>query len=101
MRLDKFNNPIFNEVDVFNAMYAGHTSTLPLLTVDPSEDIESLANHAEIKFNTYERILETVSVSDYDSVIQHNWFMPAEYYTIDIEAYCLSKCSTTKRSTFS
>lgn len=92
MKLDKFNNPIFNDEDIFNAIYEGNILKLPELMVENSEEINILQNIAEFKFTdkpTYDH-----SIEEYDLIQQSSWFMPSEYYTFDIKEYCISKCTT-------
>ena len=50
MRLDKFNNPIFNEADVFDILYQGNTSVLSQLTVEINQELVRLENIAGIQF---------------------------------------------------
>jgi Bacterial DNA polymerase III alpha NTPase domain len=99
MHLDKFDNPIFTEADVFNAIYAGNTSilTASTLTVKPSEDITKLHNLSDINFNAYDAIIEELDISEYDQVMQSNWYMPSEYYTFDINAYCIAQCASSQQ----
>lgn len=42
MRLDQFNNPIFNEADIFDALYTGHQSALPNIITDNNSEIAKL-----------------------------------------------------------
>ena len=92
MRLDKFNNPIFNEVDVFNFLYQGHTSNLTDLMVERSPDITEFEKISNTNFLT--PILEDLSMAEMDIINQNKWFMPSKYYEFDIQEYCISKCST-------
>lgn len=92
MRLDKFNNPIFNEVDVFNFLYQGHTSKLTDLMVERSPDITQFETITNTNFLS--PILEDLSIAEMDTINQNKWFMPSKYYEFDIQAYCISKCST-------
>lgn len=93
MRLDNFNNPIFNDIDIFNAIYEGHTLSSELI-VDNSTDIEFLCEIADITFTNVNDTLTALSLNDFDTQNQHNWFMPDEYYQLDIEQFCISKCTT-------
>lgn len=97
MRLDKFDNPVFNEIDIYNAIYAGQIADIHKLTVDPSGDITRLADTATIKFDVYNEVINELDIPAYDNAMQSNWYMPAEYYTFDISEYCMSKCSSDKQ----
>jgi DNA polymerase III alpha subunit len=94
MRLDKFNNPIFNNADIFNALYEGHVAVLSELIVDRCAEINQLSEIAEVTFKDVDTTLDTYSNTEYDTHHQSNWFMPTEYYDLDIRAYCMSKCTT-------
>ena len=41
MRLDQFSNPIFNEQDIFEALYKGQTLS-PEMFVESNDEIKSL-----------------------------------------------------------
>jgi DNA polymerase III alpha subunit len=92
MRLDQFNNPIFNETDIFDALYLGHQSVLPNILAEQTIEIANLEKFAEFKFATLDPLICNLSIEEYDKQLQADWFMPPEYYTIDIEMYCISRC---------
>lgn len=85
MRLDKYSNPIFNEQDIFEALYKGQTLS-PEMFVESNDEIESLEATAELKFwkplDDY-----NLSLEDYDSSLQTDWNMPDDYKTLDIEQW--------------
>jgi DNA polymerase III alpha subunit len=85
MRLDKFSNPIFNEQDIFEALYKGQNLSSEMF-VESDDDIKSLESTAELKFwkplDDYDLTLE-----EYDSSLQTDWNMPDEYKTLDIEQW--------------
>ena len=83
MRLDKYSNPVFNETDLFDALYKGYQFSADdtVLVAERSESIKQLETQLGFKFlEPYETHFE---VSDYDAACQSNWFMPEEYKTID------------------
>ena len=98
MKLDKFANPIFNEADVFDALYAGHQSAISNIVVEDNYEFSQLSKIAEIHFS---KNLETLdlTVEEYDSINQQQWFMPELYYTFDVQEYCISKCTTLDEQT--
>jgi DNA polymerase III alpha subunit len=85
MRLDKFSNPIFNEHDIFEALYKGQTLSSEMF-VESNDEIKSLEATAELKFwkplDDYD-----LSLEEYDSSLQTDWNMPNEYKTLDIEQW--------------
>ena len=90
MRLDRFSNPIFDEFDIFDALYRGHQLSNDII-VDLSDDLRNLENTAEIKFAT--PLDDTdLSVEQYDAAMQTDWFMPEEYKTMDIESFLVNVC---------
>lgn len=91
MRLDQFNNPVFNEQDIFEALYKGQNLS-PALIVDITTEVKSLENTVGFKFTEpYPEDLE-VSIAEYDAVCQSDWNMPALYKELDIEAHLVHIC---------
>lgn len=92
MRLDKFSNPIFNDKDIFEALYKGATLSADMF-VDVSEDVKNLEKISELKFwvplDDYD-----ISLEEYDYTLQTDWFMPEEYRNMDIEGYLVKLCPT-------
>ena len=98
MRLDKFSNPIFNDNDVFSAIYSGKQHLLSKIIVDPSEEITQLETISELEFIKYDAALEQISVEDFDKTLQTDWFMPSYYQNLDIETWILSQCNTAEET---
>jgi DNA polymerase III alpha subunit len=86
MRLDKYSNPIFDDQDLFNALYKGHEFSVDdTILVERTNPIKELESQIGFKFlEPYETHFE---VSDYDAACQTNWNMPDEYKTLDIEEW--------------
>jgi len=86
MRLDKYSNPVFNEQDLFDALYKGHQfSVSDTMLVERTDEVKNLETQLGFKFlEPYETHFE---ITDYDSACQSNWNMPDEYKTLDIEAW--------------
>lgn len=94
MYLDKVGNPIFDNIDVFNFLYAGKIDQLSNLTVSSSSDISALEDTANIKFNKINDNSIEFNIEEYDKLVQSNWFMPEEYKNFDIEHWVLQHCTT-------
>ena len=94
MRLDKFGNPIFNSLDIFKVLYQGKLTNLKDITVDYSDDIKQLEDVVEFTFQKFNEQLDQISVEDFDSALQSDWFMPDEYRDFDVEAWCIERCTT-------
>ena len=94
MRTDKFSNPIFNETDIYNALYLGKHIDFNILVVDKTNDIKHLEEVAGQTFQPETNELNQYTVEEFDAIMQTQWFMPDEYFSFDIEQYCISKCNT-------
>ena len=93
MRLDKYSNPIFNEQDLFEALYKGQ-ALKPYMFVENTDETKKL--QAQVGFNfsdPYPDDLD-ISVAGYDHACQNNWFMPEEYKTFDIEKWLYDQCNS-------
>lgn len=92
MQLDKYSNPIFNEQDLFNALYKGFEFSVDdtLLVDQRTEEIKNLESQIGFKFmEPYETHFET---SDYDAACQQVWNIPDEYKQIDIIGFLVNEC---------
>lgn len=88
MRLDQFSNPIFNEQDLFNALYKGQTLSSALI-VEPTKETKQAEEVLGFKFTEPYPADLAITVDEYDSIQQADWFMPDEYKTYDIENWVL------------
>jgi DNA polymerase III alpha subunit len=94
MKLDKFANPIFNETDIFDALYAGHQSVLSTLVVEDNYEFSQFTKTTEFSFHKPNLEILDLPVEDYDKINQQDWYMPLEYYNFDVYAFCISKCKS-------
>jgi DNA polymerase III alpha subunit len=86
MRLDKYSNPIFNEQDIFEALYKGQKLSSDLF-VEKTSEIKNLESQLGFSFlQPYPDDLD-ISLEGYDRAHQNNWFMPEEYKQMDIESF--------------
>ena len=85
MRLDQYSNPIFDENDLFAALYKGQTLSNDMF-VESSPNVTLLQNQSGLNFL---RALEDYDIllSEYDQTMQSDWNMPDEYKTLDIETW--------------
>jgi DNA polymerase III alpha subunit len=90
MRLDQFSNPVFNEQDLFRAMYSGH-ELINEMFVDIGPAVTDLEKASNLQFwlplDDYD-----ITVEEYDAAMQADWFMPDEYKSMDIEGYLVNVC---------
>jgi DNA polymerase III alpha subunit len=92
MYLDKFSNPIFNEQDIFDALYQGHTDILLAATVETTTEIEKLSTITQT--HLIKPITDSIEIDQFDYFMQSNWFMPDEYKNIHIEEWVLAQCNS-------
>lgn len=91
MRLDQFSNPVFNERDIFEALYKGQTFS-PTMIVDITDEIQKLEEQLEFKFLAPFAEDFACTQEQYDQALQADWFMPDEYKQMDIEGFIISEC---------
>lgn len=89
MRLDQYSNPIFDENDLFEALYQGQKLANGTF-VDASPNIKSLQDQSGLNFFSALDSCD-LSIGDYDQAMQTVWHMPDEYTTLDIEAWLVEQ----------
>jgi len=79
MRLDKYSNPIFNEQDIFDALYQGYqfSANDTLIVSERTDSIKEFENQLGFKF--LEPYTTHADVAEYDKACQSLWFMPNNY----------------------
>ena len=97
MRLDRFSNPIFDEQDIFDAFYQGHTDILSKVTVDPTLEIKLLGDISNTYLITPTELQDEFTIADYDRAMQNSWFMPEGYFPNLVE-FLYSKCTTEEQA---
>jgi DNA polymerase III alpha subunit len=88
---DNFNNPIFQEKDLYDLMYKGHIDILDQIFVEDSQEIKKLLEAASI---SPKQPPHYDSLAQFDQANQKNWFIPEDYYPNLVEY--LYGCCTTK-----
>lgn len=91
MRLDQYSNPIFNNNDLFEALYKGQTLS-PNLIVEFNPEVEQLEKVCGLQFVDPVASDTKCSVKDFDRAMQHDWFMPENYKNMDIIEWVMIKC---------
>ena len=91
MRLDQFSNPVFNDQDIFEALYKGQTLS-PNMIVEPTPETVNLEKHIGFSFLPPYSKDFNIDLEQYDSALQSDWFMPDEYKQMDIEGFLVSVC---------
>lgn len=90
MRLDKYSNPIFNEQDLFDALYKGQTLS-PAMFVEQTTEVKKLEEQTGSTFQIPWPSDLDVSIEGIDHAHQHNWLMPDSYKNMDIEEWIWSQ----------
>lgn len=93
MHSDNYGRQILSESDLCE-----------LYLQDPERILKNITMESVIKFDDTLEIdnkptftdyqLLTVSVEEYDTANQHNWYIPEEYKNLDIAKYVLDLCQT-------
>lgn len=94
MKSDKFGHVIYEEKDVFDLLYHDDIDSLVDIYCENTEKINVFKQVSEIDIKFLSNDLDAISLEEYDSVAQNNWFMPDEYKNFNIKEYCISMCST-------
>lgn len=97
MRTDKYSNPVFNEQDLFDALYRGHQFTVSdtMLVEERSQSIREIENQIGFKFiEPYETHFQ---ITEYDKSCQRIWNMPGDYCPNLVEIL-YGMCSTEEQT---
>jgi DNA polymerase III alpha subunit len=96
MELDKHGIAIFNEDEIFKAIYAGKISNLSEITTDNPEITSKIAGAISANYDAFASLNRykesTLTIDEFDKQNQSNWFMPEEYKNMDIEEFLVHNC---------
>lgn len=92
MQSDKFGNVIYNEKDIVDLMYKDQLDFLPKIICEKTNNIEKLQKLSEINLLYVDQNLDSISITDFDTIYQNDWFMPEEYKSLDIIKWSLDQC---------
>ena len=93
MRVDKYGQIIFTEDDLCNYYLSNNEKPIKSALVEADirfeenlllENIPSLQKYQD----------SNISIEEFDTNLQSNWFMPKEYYSLDIAQWVLDQCKT-------
>jgi len=93
MRVDKYGQMIFTEDDLCSYYLSNNEKPIKsaLVETDIRFDQNLLLENIPI-LKKYQEL--NLSIEEYDTNLQNNWFMPSEYYSIDIAQWILDQCKT-------
>jgi len=93
MRLDNYSNPIFNEQDLFDALYKGHRPTPDDIIFVEDRNWEILQYEGATGLRFIEPINSpTLTAKQLDEEWQKQWNMPNDYKQMDIEGFLVNAC---------
>ena len=96
MKTDDLGIPRFTNKDLLDIIYSGNLDKCHVVLCDENDDINKFNQYAEEqglpKLQKYIPI--DVDKKEFDGVCQGEWFMPAEYKTLNVHNYILTKCTT-------
>jgi len=93
MRVDKYGQMIFTEDDLCSYYLSNNEKPIKsaLVETDIRFDQNLLLENIPI-LKKYQEL--NLSIEEYDTNLQNNWFMPGEYYSMDIAQWILDQCKT-------
>jgi DNA polymerase III alpha subunit len=93
MRVDKYGQMIFTEDDLCSYYLSNNEKPIKsaLVETDIRFDQNLLLENIPI-LKKYQEL--NLSIEEYDTNLQNNWFMPSEYYSMDIAQWILDQCKT-------
>jgi len=98
MRSSNYSEVIVDEHDMFEALYNGVNVNLTTCKFDDDKIINQFNNailqNAD-RISKLQKFIPTdVSLKEFDSNLQKNWFIPENYKTLDIAVWLLDQCKT-------
>jgi len=96
MEINKYGNVFLTPEELFENIYTNKINNFKNIYSD-----QTTVNKFNTAKNTNKDNFEclsvytnpVLSVEEFDSVNQHDWFMPDEYKTLDIENFLVNQCS--------
>jgi DNA polymerase III alpha subunit len=95
MEINKYGNVFLTPEELFENIYTNKIKNFKNIYLDQStvEQFNTAKNTNKDSFeflSTYKD--PDLSIKDFDLVNQRDWFMPAEYKTMDIEGFLVDQC---------
>lgn len=97
MKIDKYGAVLLNADELFNSIYSGKIKTFKNLYLENQsvEQFNTAKDANRDSFEYLEKYIEpNISVEQFDTNLQDDWFMPESYKSFDIDLYLLSLCNT-------
>jgi DNA polymerase III alpha subunit len=93
MRVDKYGQMIFTEDDLCSYYLSNNEKPIKsaLVETDIKFNQNLLLENIPV-LNQYQEL--NLTIEEFDTRLQQNWFMPDEYYSMDIARWILDQCKT-------
>lgn len=91
MRIDKFGQPIYSEEDIVDIYMKNHGAKFKYIFTDSNIDDITLELNSKPKIIKFKE--QDISIQEFDTINQNNWFMPKEYLEMDIAKWVLDQCN--------
>jgi DNA polymerase III alpha subunit len=93
MRVDKYGQMIFTEDDLCSYYLSNNEKPIKsaLVETDIKFNQNLLLENIPV-LNQYQEL--NLTIEEFDTRLQQNWFMPSEYYSMDIARWILDQCKT-------
>jgi len=98
MRTDKYGQIILDKDEIFAGLYSGKISSLTDLLIEDPELVKEFNQSLRSNYDQIPQIKEyidpEITIEDFDSKNQQQWYMPKEYNEFDIETWITEQCDT-------
>ena len=95
MKTDKFGVVYYSTDDVKELLYKNPGLDISRLIIANPEEYNKSATALHLPYTMLQRHKPMdISIEEFDSMNQNNWYMPNEYKTLDIAKWVLEQCQT-------
>ena len=98
MKIDEYNRVLISEAEAINSLYSNGLLNFENLYLDDVYVIDQYNNAVDVNADKLEKLSVlkklNINVSMFDLENQQQWFMPTEYYHLDIENWLYDKCTS-------
>jgi DNA polymerase III alpha subunit len=93
MRIDIFGQPIYNESDICDIFLEDPDKDIKRMLTESTIQLHDIIDTEKVpKFVLYEP--KNITIEEFDTKSQHQWFIPDNYKEFDIAKYVLDLCET-------
>jgi len=97
MNINKFGAVFVSPKEMFESIYTGKIKTFDNIYLDKTtvDQFNLAKNTNRDKFDSFKEYnTPDISLEQFDTNMQDDWFMPESYKSFDIDLYLLSLCNT-------